>query len=224
MTALSGTTLKDNFDRADSTPIADPRLGANWSVAPYADSAVGLGISSNRAYASTYYGYEWWNVETFNGANGTIEVRAAMPVLPGNGGIVWLALLQQPSSSTATCDGYEFGLTINTGGNDTAEIIEITNASGTGGSLGTAATVNWAANDVLCIRRSTAGLLQLISDRGGTETVAFSVTDTTYTGAFYAAAGFYDPSSGVGRIDDFSAGVTASGTVWTKAGLAIIGP
>lgn len=192
----------DNFTRANS---AD--LGADWDVQPLNDTAIGCSIVSNQVGGSSSYAYDWYAAATYSTASGTVEAAVLVPALPGNTFAWWIGLLQQPSNSASTCDGYECSMTTQVTGLKQAIVGRYDNAVYTeiAASL---ATLVFNAGDTFIVRNNAAGNIRLIRDAAGVETELLAVTSTTYTGAFSIGIGIFDTANTT-RLDDFAAGVLA---------------
>lgn len=188
----------DNFNRAG------PALGTDWTAKPLGDTAVALTIASSTLLTGgTSYSYNWYNLTSLsNLTNGGIEICVLISAVPGtNTESFWLSFLQQPSAASATADGYEIGY-VKQSGTDTNPIGEYANAAYTLTSTGT--TADFANGDLAIVRMTPAGVISAYKDTGGVETLLHTITDTTYSGTFFAGVGIYNPTGGACRLDDFS--------------------
>lgn len=208
-------TVLDQFTRADGAP------GANWVNEPFNDAPSAFSIVSNQLLSTSHSDMYWASSFT---QNGTVGVGATVVgTLPskqaaGNFNGFYLEIIQQPSSSSNTCDGYQVGLRRRSGGTgkDTITIWKYTNAATAATLLAeTDLATDLVANDTWDLTVDTAGNIKVY--RNGTQIA--SVQDTASPVYFpNAATGIFmgismvHGSSNLGGFDDFYAGQVAAGT------------
>lgn len=209
--AFPTVSVVDSFNRANGG------LGTSWSNNPFNAGASAAAVSSN-AYSANGNTYveQWYNAASYANTAG-IEVAVTLGTLPGKSAVgnlngSWCGLIQQPSGSSSTADGYQFGAVRVTGTNtDRIHVYRYTNSTTATKVIDFALSRDWAANtDVIGLEIKPDGTVNAYVNGA----VASTVNDTTYFHAGESAFGELAlTGSGTATLDDFRVGQTVgSGT------------
>jgi hypothetical protein len=193
--------LRDNFNRAVSN-----NLGVGWTADPFGDGAGGTPSIFNNTALFEFYRAAYLDTLSLDGEQ-DIEVAFTVAVMPSGDGLTQgLGLVQQPGAGTA--DGYVFAVVQNAAGNETIAYSKYTDGIDAAGATG---SIDVVPTDLIIFRRTAdTGVMRIYRDRGGVETLAHTVTDTSFAGPFFPVLAGYDTGS-LSAVGDFYAGNVAAG-------------
>lgn len=198
--AFPTTTVKDDFNRANETPI-----GGNWS-GPMFTAENPLNLSSNQLAAPGGGGNSYWSASQFGEDS---EIFATLTVVPGNANFFNLFARTTNIPTSPTC--YMVRWIYNNAGTDTIRVFK---RVGSSSQLGADISQDLAVGDRLGLEvtgNSTTTLNVYLSVAGGSWSNIATRTDSTspITGAGYLGVEWTD---NLGRLDDFGGGTVSTGS------------
>lgn len=201
MAAPSTAVLYDGTTLTGLTANPLNSGGANFGVAG--------GVFSSPSYSEVWSASPTW---TGDGEAGlTISTIGT-----GSGGGAFAGVIQQPSASTSTADGYQVGYLW--GATPKIEVYRYTNGGGTFVTIFSQTVTALAAGDAIAVQ-VIGGTIYAWVRRSGTWSLVGSVADSTFTfsgGGAVCEWAIFD-NNGVCRVDNLFGGALVGGTTQVSA-------
>ena len=193
MADIRTTGVLDDFNRANETPLSG---GGNWSLTDSVyEGGNAMVLLNNKATQTggTSRDDSYWVSQFVPSSGQEVEVWGR-PADGGAGGLWWMLDLWKVAGGANTVSGYRF---LNDAGiGQQFYMLRIDNGSQNVTQGGAGGFANADADNYIMLLRRNGGDVEgwFSSDNAANFSLVASITDSTYTGAFYVGLGIRDVS------------------------------